>query len=299
MPLSPLSDPPGIWPRFLGNLRAAASLAFLFSTLLMFNAAQTLSLLLRPFSRRAFRAFNRWGANTWWGWCDILAEKAYGIRVELTGDELPEAENAVVIVNHQQMTDITVIFRVARRKRRLGDLKWFVKDIIKYFPGVGWGMLFLDCIFIKRDWLRDEGKIRRTFSRILDHKVPAWIMSFVEGTRLKPSKLAQSQKYAAGHGLPVLRHLMTPRTKGFAATVQALRGHATAVYDFTIGYVGGVPTLLQWAKGYARLVHVHARRFPIDDLPANGDELAAWLHARFEEKDHLLDGYYRDGAFPK
>jgi 1-acyl-sn-glycerol-3-phosphate acyltransferase len=190
-----------------------------------------------------------------------------------------------------------VLFRVARRKERLGDLKWFVKDIIKYFPGVGWGMLFLDCIFIKRDWLKDEGKIRRTFSRILDHKVPAWIVTFVEGTRIKPSKLARSQEYAAENGLPVLKHLLTPRTKGFVATVQALRGHATAVYDMTIGYVGGVPTLMQWAKGYVRVVHVHARRYPLESLPSTDAELTAWLHARFKEKDRLLDDYYRDDYF--
>jgi len=211
----------------------------------MFNAAQTLSLLIWPFSRRGFRAFNRWGANTWWGWCDRLAEGPYGIRVEMSGDDLPVGENAVVVVNHQQMTDITVLFRLARRQG----------------------------------------------------KVPAWIVTFVEGTRIKPSKLARSQEYAAENGLPVLKHLLTPRTKGFVATVQALRGHATAVYDMTIGYVGGVPTLMQWAKGYVRVVHVHARRYPLESLPSTDAELTAWLHARFKEKDRLLDDYYRDDYF--
>lgn len=45
----------------------------------------------------------------------------------------------------------------------LGDMKWMVKDIIKYVPGVGWGMLFLDCIFVKRDWTTDKESIRKTF----------------------------------------------------------------------------------------------------------------------------------------
>lgn len=297
MPLPPLPDPPGLGARAAGNLRAAVALGFLFSTLIVINGLQTLSLLLLPFSRTVFRKFNRWCADTWWGWCDRTAELTYGIRVVVTGDDLPMRENAVVVVNHQQMTDITVLFRLARAKDRLGDMKWFVKDVLKYVPGVGWGMLFLDCIFIKRDWLKDRGRIDRTFASLLRHRVPAWILSFVEGTRIRPKKLESSKRYAAEHGLPVLNHLLTPRSKGFVATVQALDGHLGAVYDVTIGYVGGVPTLMQWSKGYAREVHLHVRRYPLAELPREEGALTAWLHARWEEKDRILDGYYRTGRF--
>ena len=61
------------------------------------------------------------------------------------------------------MADITFLMDFAYRKGRLGDMKWMVKDIIKYVPGVGWGMLFLDCIFVKRDWTTDKESIRKTF----------------------------------------------------------------------------------------------------------------------------------------
>jgi 1-acyl-sn-glycerol-3-phosphate acyltransferase len=297
MPMPPLADPRDLCLRLWGNLRAAVALGALFSTLFAFNGLQTLSLLILPLSRRAFKAFNRWCADTWWGWCDVIGERAYGIRVVTSGDDLPMRENAVVVVNHQQMTDIPVLFRLARTKGRLGDMKWFVKDVLKYVPGVGWGMLFLDCLFIKRDWLKDRGRIDRTFASLLARRAPAWIVMFVEGTRIRPSKLERSQQYAAEHGLPVLAHLLTPRSKGFVATVQALGDHITAVYDVTIGYVGGVPTLTQWAKGYVRTVHLHARRFPFADLPRDDEALTAWLHARFEKKDRLLDHFYQQGAF--
>ena len=77
----------------------------------------------------------------------------------ISGDELPQTENAVVIANHQSMTDVQALFLLARKAGRLGDLKWFVKNSLKYVPGIGWGMVFLDCLFVKRDWTADRRRI--------------------------------------------------------------------------------------------------------------------------------------------
>ena len=77
-----------------------------------------------------------------------------------------------------------------------------------------------------------------------------------------------------------------------------MRGHVDAVYDLTIGYVGGVPTLWQWTKGYVRKVHLDVRRYTIDALPENEEALSDWLIKRFEEKDLRLDSFYREGTFP-
>lgn len=297
MPLQPLPKPKTRMERLRGFINGTAAFGFLFPTLLILNGLQMISLVIKPFSQNIFHRFNRFLANTWWGWCAIGAEKIYGIQIEYFGDPVPMRENAVVILNHQEMADIPVLFSLARSKERLGDLKWFVKDILKYVPGIGWGMLFLDCLFIKRNWLVDRDHIHRVFRNILDRKIPSWIVSFVEGTRMKPEKLKESQKYAETHGIPVFQHVLTPRTKGFVATVQALRGHVSAVYDLTIGYVGGVPTLWQWTQGYVEKVHLYIRRFPIEKLPRQDSLLASWLMERFQEKDHRLDAFYKNGFF--
>ena len=76
-------------------------------------------------------------------------------------------ENALVIVNHQTMTDVQVLFLLARKAGRLGDLKWFVKDSLKYAPGFGWGMTFLDCLFVKRDWTADRAHIDQVFRGVV------------------------------------------------------------------------------------------------------------------------------------
>lgn len=297
VPLPPLQDPPSLCQRLRGLAAGVSISVFLMSTLLGFNLLQTLSLCLRPFSGRAFRSFNRFCADTWWGWCVILAERLYHIRLVVTGDPVPERENAVVISNHQQMADITFLMIWARQKRRLGDMKWMLKDVIKYVPGVGWGLLFLDCLFVKREWAADRESVERTFARLVRHRVPVWLMSFPEGTRVTPEKIERSRAYAARQGFWPLEHLLIPRSKGFVATIRGLGAHVTAVYDVTIGYERGVPTLWQFVKGFARRAHLHVRRFPVSSLPADDAALTRWLHQRYQKKDRLLSEFYQSGAF--
>jgi len=292
MPLSPLQGPDSISLKLLGLTKGLISSSFLFISLIIINCLQFLSLLILPLSKSLFRSINRFFANTWWSACDLWAEHCWKINVQLTGDEIPEKENAILVSNHQDMADITSLFRVARSKKRLGDIKWFVKDLLKFVPGIGWGMIFLDCIFLKRNWNSDKEYVNNMFSKYEKYNIPIWAISFVEGTRLRPSKLSISQSYAKRNGLTPLKHLLTPRTKGFAATVRGLRNHLDAVYDVTIIYTDGVPTLWQWAQGYVKNVNIHIKRFSIEDLPIGQEDLSSWLIGRFEIKDKLLNNYY-------
>jgi 1-acyl-sn-glycerol-3-phosphate acyltransferase len=276
-----------------------ALLALGFGTLLPFNLVQLSSLVLYPISRGAFRRINRWCADTWWGWCVSAAEKAYGVEVVFTGDQVPMRENALLVANHQQMPDITAIMKFCKTKDRLGDMKYFVKKQLKWVPGMGWGMQFLDCLFIDRDWAADRTNIRRTFARLVDGHVPVHLVSFVEGTRFTLPKLAAAQEYARTNGLNIPRHVLVPRSKGFSASVEGLRNHITAVYDITIGYETGVPSLWQYIKGLVRRIHVHVRRFPIGEIPDQTEAVRQWLLERWHEKDSLLEHYYATGSFPK
>ena len=299
MPLPPLRDPESSLERAWTTLRMAPFVGGLMSSLLWLNGTQTRSLAVLPISPQSFRAYNRWAANTWWGWCVKLSRKLNDVQLVVTGDEVPSREDAIVVLNHQNMADITFLMDFAYRKDRLGDMKWMVKDIIKYVPGVGWGMLFLDCIFVKRDWTSDKESIRKTFERLRVNRVPVWLLAFSEGTRITPSKLEKSQQFAREHDLEVYNHVLQPRTKGFAATVEGLRDHVSAVYDVTVGYEDGVPTLWQYVKGYAKRAHLHVRRFPIESLPTDETEISSWLRERFTEKDELLEHFYANGAFPQ
>jgi len=295
MSWKPLPEPDAVSARLLGLVKGCFSATVLFLSVLVCNVLQMSSLVFWPISRPLVRKLNREIANAWWSLCDLWAEHWWKIDIKIVGDEIPSGENALVVANHRTMADITTLFRLARRKGRLGDLKWFVKDALKYVPGVGWGMVFLDCIFLKRDWNLDRAGFDRTFGKFKREGIAMWAVSFVEGTRLRPDKLARSQAFATERGLPSLEHLLLPRTKGFVATVEGLGDHIDAVYDTTIAYEGGTPSLWQWAKGYVHRVHLHVRRFPVDELPHSSEELADWLYARYREKDERLARYLQSG----
>jgi 1-acyl-sn-glycerol-3-phosphate acyltransferase len=203
----------------------------------------------------------------------------------------------LLLANHQQMTDVCFLILLARQCGAAGDTKWFVKDAVKYVPLLGWGMLFLDNLFVKRTWSRDRRSIERTFARINQGRVPIWLMLFAEGTRLTPRKLESSRRIAAKKGRRPFDHLLLPRTRGFTASIQGLRDHLDGVYDVTVGYEHGVPSLWQFICGFGPEARLHVRRYPLADLPEQERDLADWLLERFEEKDNLLRTYYSSGRF--
>ncbi|PID38822.1 MAG: hypothetical protein CSB49_03520 [Proteobacteria bacterium] len=297
MPLPPLPNPTDQLEKLRRVATAVPVSGWLFGTLMGANAVQTASLATLPFSRRLFRKINRRMADGWWGHCVDIAHTLNKAELVLYGDDVPYQENAIVVVNHQQMPDITWLMDLAKQKGRLGDLKWFVKDKIKWVPGVGWGMVFLDCLFVKRDWSKDEASIAATFERILRDDVPLWLMLFPEGTRITPDKLRRSNAFAEKAKLEPTKHVLLPRTSGFAASVQGLRTHVKAVYDVTIGYEEGVPTLWQFIQGLNRKAHLHLRRVPIEELPEDGEALGLWLQEAFRIKDKRLAYYYQRGTF--
>jgi 1-acyl-sn-glycerol-3-phosphate acyltransferase len=144
--------------------------------------------------------------------------------------------------------------------------------------------------------------------------LPTGLISFSESTRITPSKRLAAASHALKHSKPLPNHLLLPRTKGFAASVQHLRSapHVKAVYDVTISYADmhnsqpgstgktapfafqSPPTFVQSVlapdvgRRWKTLVHV--RRFAIDDLPAEEAELRTWLEDRWVEKGELLEG---------
>jgi 1-acyl-sn-glycerol-3-phosphate acyltransferase len=280
-----------------GRLKGSFWNIWLVISLLATNFFQMLSLVVFPFSGHIFRKANRFFANAWWTFFIYVVEKKNRVKVTFWGERVPDRESVIIISNHQCMSDIPAVMALAVRKYRIGDLKFFVKDMIKYVPGVGWGMLFLDCFFVKRNWLSDQESITKTFSNIKKFNVPIWLVSFLEGTRLTPTKLKASQTYAEKSQLWRPEHVLLPRTKGFVATVQGLRDHVHAIYDLTIGYPNGIPSLSQLLMGYVPSLHIHVRRTPVGDLPTDPAKLTQWVFDQFKRKNQMMAHFHRHGLF--
>ncbi len=294
-PLAPLSRRERVRKAAVG-VPVTSSLAAL---ALAYNGWTAAGLVcLRPLSFGVYRSWARLGYGAWIRLAHELHKALYGQELHLTGHPLPQEVNALVIANHQEMADIMVIMATACQVDRHAHLKWFAKASLKWVPGPGWGMAAIDTLFVKRDWARDREHMRQVFSRLQEDDAPLWVVSFPEGTRLRPDKLAQSQGFARARGWTELRHLLLPRHRGFHATLEALGPRLDGVLDLTIGYPEGVPTLVQFTSGRVEHLHVHVHYTPLSELPVDEEGRAAWLRQCFERKDQLLEHIYAHGRFP-
>lgn len=243
---------------------------------------------------------NCYAAESVWRFMGGQGVERWGrAKYHFYGEKIPMRENAFVTMNHMTLLDWAFLFSIAGRRGRLGVLKFFAKKSVQYVPGFGWGLYLLDSLLVSRNWLADQNLINKTFSNLKKRKLPFWVVSFLEGTRKTPKKLAESQEYSKKKDLPVLRHVLLPRTKGFVATLTQLRTELDAVYDITYAYpkeesAGIVDCAMRRLPG----LHFHVRRFPIADLPSDPAELAEWCMQLYVQKDALLETFYTTGTFP-
>jgi len=266
--------------------------------LLFINVLQLPSLFIAPFSMNLHRRYQRVVCYLVWGWWILGVKLISGVNFAITGDDIPNSENAIVITNHQSMADIIFLLCLSYEKKAVHFTKWMIKDPIKWFPGIGWGLLFLENIFLKRNWADDSQKIEKTFHNVVHSKLPIWMLFFPEGTRRNPNKQLANTEFGKKQKLPPLKHVLYPRPKGFLATVEGLKSHVKAVYSVTIGYPGGAPNLLSAIKGDLPLIHLHIKRTAINALPQSKKELKQWLNQDILRKEALLEQFALHGEFP-
>jgi len=191
-----------------------------------------------------------------------------------------------------------MIQAVAKRRGMISRLRYLAKESLGYIPLFGWALILSGMIMVKRNWLRDQAELTKTFGQMKKDRFPIWLTTFVEGTRMSPKKLAESRKFCQERGKPVLSHCLCPRVKGFQACVQQLRdSHVKAIYDYTIAYshnseIQKSPLMSEILFGNPCLTwkfHIHTRRYPMESLPLTDKGLEQWLSERWVEKDGILD----------
>ena len=272
--------------KILRAARGCIAIAAICLILVPVNISQLLTLVLLPFSRRWFMRVNMVIKHLF---CSSAARIAVLCDNKLiVSGEQPRQENTIIFANHQSMSDVLLIWLWCLPSNTISRLKWFAKDSLKHLPGIGWGLRFVHTIFVKRDWSRDAESIRATFAKIRDGNLPTSLVIFPEGTRMKPDKLVSSQAYARRKGLPVLEHVLLPRGKGIHASLQGLENYLQSVYDLTIIYDGGAPSLADFFLKGGYTIRFHAVRYDIKDVPTRERDLNAWLLNIFIEKDKFM-----------
>uniref|UniRef100_A0A8P4GFN3 1-acyl-sn-glycerol-3-phosphate acyltransferase delta n=1 Tax=Dicentrarchus labrax TaxID=13489 RepID=A0A8P4GFN3_DICLA len=208
-------------------------------------------------------------------------------------------ENAIVVLNHSFEIDFLCGWTFCERFGVLGSSKVLAKKELSYVPVIGWMWYFLEIVFCKRKWEEDRRTVAQSLQNLRDYPENYWFLLYCEGTRLTPKKHQISMQVAESKGLPKLKYHLLPRTKGFWVTVQNLRGAAAAVYDSTLNFRNNeMPTLLGILNGKKYHADLYVRRIPLELIPEDEAECAAWLHKLYQEKDSFQEHYTQTGRFP-
>ncbi|KAJ9445758.1 1-acyl-sn-glycerol-3-phosphate acyltransferase PLS1 [Diplonema papillatum] len=143
---------------------------------------------------------------------------------------------------------------------------------------------------------------RKTFASLNKYpaETPFWIGLFAEGTRQTPEKLAQSQQYCRENGKPVLKNVLWPRTRGFASTIEGLKGKVDAVYCFNMCCPDKerMPSFLGLLCAKPAVIQVSMRRYPVSDLPKTEEGLKEFCCRVHIEKDQLMEECFTKGRYP-
>lgn len=216
-----------------------------------------------------------------------------------SGDVVPEKERVLLFANHRTEVDWMYLWDLALRKGRLGYIKYILKSSLMKLPIFSWGFHILEFIPVERKWEVDEAIMRKRLSAFKDPQDPLWLAVFPEGTDYTEQKCIKNQQFAAENGLPILRNVLLPKTKGFNSCLEALRNSLDAVYDITIGYKHRCPLFIDNVFGVdPSEVHIHVQRILPHEIPSSENEVTAWLMERFRLKDQQLSDFLALGYFP-
>ena len=228
------------------------------------------------------------------GWMKLTQNTLWDI-------ELPDNLNPkgwyFVSSNHQSWVDILVLQHVLNGK--IPFLKFFLKQELIRVPIMGQAWWALDFPFMKRfskSYLEKhpemKGKDVETTKRACEKfkYMPTSVMNFFEGTRLTPSKHEKQQS--------PYKHLLNPKSGGFAFALNAMGDKFQSLLDCTIVYPNGTPSFADFMHGKVPKVIVRIREIPIPEEFCQGDyendiefkaEFQSWISTIWQDKDKQIE----------
>ncbi|KAL5457641.1 hypothetical protein EMCRGX_G034924 [Ephydatia muelleri] len=272
---------------------------------LIVNCMQLLTVPLYFTNKRLFRVVNaklvylHWCILPWslqsWANYDI---RVFGSQEDL--DRYANKEHALCLLNHHGDLDWMIGWCLVERLGMLGGVKAIMKDIAKFLPGIGWTFVFMEYPFLTRSWENDEKRLEAACKNLLDYPVNMPLCLFAEGTRFTQEKYLKSVEFSKSRGLPVLKHHLFPRTKGFCLLMKYMKGSIPAIYDITIRCpdVSEQPTLMDVINAKPCRADIYFRRFSLSDLPESEEALTKWLIDLYRDKDDVIEYHIKNRKFP-
>jgi len=197
--------------------------------------------------------------------------------------------------NHHTGIDPFVLMSWCEKFGILGSLNGFAKKLLLWIPIFGQNLLFGKTIFLDRSFEKDQIQMKSKLREFIDLKFPSSTVFYPEGTRFTREKYETSKKFAISRGLPVFKHHLTPRTKGFKICVEVMKqiDKTCAILNHHYEFEGAEPTFMNLLKGKRMKIHIFMESIPLEKVEATDE----WLYDLFKTKDELRDSFIKHGNF--
>lgn len=264
-----------------------------------------LYLCLRPFNKWLYRKINWYLCYTiysqlvclgdWWSQTQIYI---YSDKKDF--DKYFGKEHAYCIMNHTYEVDWLIGWMITDKIHLLGNCKAYAKKVIQYIPVLGWAWKCSEFVFLERNFDKDKEIINKQITELSEHPDPMWLLLFPEGTRFTPKKHEAAIEFATKNNLPQLKYHLLPRTRGFVASLPAMKGKVPAIYNCELAFDEDCPikpTITNMLLGKSVTAHIYFQRTPLEDLPDDPQEQETWLRDMFVQKDKMRESFLKTGNF--
>lgn len=279
------------------------TITFFISGIILNIMQGSLYYFLRPFCKYAYRKLNYYLCYSLYSQLVFLAEWWSGSDLILYSEDENfkkyfGREHGYLIMNHTYEIDWLIGWIFCDQVGVLGNCKAYAKKSIQYLPTMGWAWKFSESVFLERNYEKDKDMIGRQVAEIAQYPDPMFLLLFAEGTRFTEDKHEASLIFAKDKGLPLLKRHLTPRTKGFIASLSQLRGRVPAIYNIELCFDpkdSVKPTVMNLLLGRPVTGHMYIERIPLDDVPEDEEKASLWLRELYNKKDRLLDSFLTHG----
>lgn len=204
----------------------------------------------------------------------------------------------LILLNHSYEIDWLITFGLLDKFYLLGFVKAFAKNAIKFIPFFGWFFGLSEQIFLQRSFEKDRKVIDDAMSSFLRYPRSVCIMMPAEGTRFTREKHEASMEFAKKSNLPLLKHHLIPRSRGFISCVPTLKENSEIISVLNMQIVFDPkatiePKLINIIRGESVTAHVYLDIVPMHKIEATNESLIQI----YQEKDELHDSFLKFGNF--
>ncbi|XP_062503513.1 lysocardiolipin acyltransferase 1-like [Corticium candelabrum] len=198
-------------------------------------------------------------------------------------------------MNHRTQMDWILLWNLLARFGNVRRCKIILKDSLKKLPGIGWAAQQNLYLFVSRSWEKDKEHFHSVLNYFVETNKPVQMLIFPEGTDFCKGTKQSSDKFAKKNNLPIYDYVLHPRTRGFSELVKVMRhGNVKSLLDVTVGYPVNIPWGFRSVilGNYPEQVHFNIKKYSIDELPEDTEELQQWCQDRWAEKEETLRQFY-------